>query len=213
MSFDAIAPHYRWMELVLAGEKLQRCRTRFLDEIPVPRKILLAGEGHGRCLIECVRRFPEARITCVDASAQMLIQARRRLESCGLETHHVDFAHADILEWKPAANAYDLLVTNFFLDCFRADQLEQVIAGLSTATTADANWLISDFQTPAGGLRRIRARLMLWVMYGFFRVVTRLPAKRLTAPGSLLEHAGFKLHCQIETDWSLLSSEWWRRVS
>src|SRR5439155_22241467 len=34
MSFDTLAPHYRWMEFILAGKKLQRCRTAFLDEIP-----------------------------------------------------------------------------------------------------------------------------------------------------------------------------------
>src|SRR5947207_3033135 len=53
MSFDLLAPHYRWMEFLLAGEKLHRGRTAFLDLIPPPEKILLAGEGHGRCLVEC----------------------------------------------------------------------------------------------------------------------------------------------------------------
>ena len=44
MSFDLLAPHYRWMEFILAGEKLQRCRTAFLDELPAARNILLVGE-------------------------------------------------------------------------------------------------------------------------------------------------------------------------
>src|SRR5712671_6722984 len=56
VNFDVLARHYRWMELVLAGEKLQRCRTAFLGEIPAARNILLLGEGHGRCLVECCRR-------------------------------------------------------------------------------------------------------------------------------------------------------------
>lgn len=211
MSFDAIAPHYRWMEWVLAGEKLQRCRTQFLDEIPVPRKILLVGEGHGRCLIECVRRFPDARITCVDASAAMLVETRRRLQSAGLAECWVEFVQADALEWKLAANTYDLLITNFFLDCFPADELERVIARLSTAATADANWLLADFQTPAGGVKRIRARLILWTMYAFFRAVARLPARRLVEPDSFLRRTGFELHRRTEAEWSLLHSTWWRR--
>ncbi|MFO1514448.1 MAG: class I SAM-dependent methyltransferase [Verrucomicrobiota bacterium] len=211
MSFDAIAPHYHWMECILAGEKLQRCRTHFLDEVPIPRKILLLGEGHGRCLTECRRRFPDTSLTCVDASAKMLQLARRRLETGGLGERQVEFVHADALEWKPAVNAYDLIITNFFLDCFRADQLERVIARLSAAASSDSNWLIADFQIPPGGLRRIRARLLLWTMYAFFRVVTRLPAKRLTAPDSFLQHAGFRLHRRTETEWSLLYSDWWKR--
>lgn len=120
---------------------------------------------------------------------------------------------ADVLEWKLAAKSYALLITNFFLDCFPADQLERAIARLSTAATADANWLLADFQTPAGGVKRIRARLILWAMYAFFRAATRLPAVRLTAPGLLLERAGFKLHRRIETEWSLLHSDWWSRES
>src|ERR1041385_77794 len=50
MSFDALAPHYLWMEWLLAGRKLQRCRTAFLDEARAARDILLLGEGNGRFL-------------------------------------------------------------------------------------------------------------------------------------------------------------------
>lgn len=213
MSFDAIAPHYRWMECILAGEKLQRCRTRFLDDVPTPRNILLLGEGHGRCLTECRRRFPDALLTCVDASAKMLQLARRRLETGGLGECQVEFVHADILEWKPRVQTFDLIVTNFFLDCFRADQLEQIVFQVTAAATLDANWLIADFQPPGRGLKRLRARLIIRTMYIFFKVITRLPANRLTAPDAFLERAGFTRHRRIETEWGLLRSDWWQRVS
>lgn len=211
MSFDILAPHYRWMEFVLAGEKLQRCRTAFLDEIPVARNILLLGEGHGRCLPECRRRFPGARITCVDSSAAMLDQARRRLIRHELDTSLVEFVHADVLHWEPASQPYDLIVTHFFIDCFRSDQLERMIAGLGAATTPDASWLIADFQNAPSGLRRIRTRMILWAMYAFFRRVTRLPAQSLTKPDPYLERAGFALHRRTETEWGLLHSDWWKR--
>lgn len=212
MSFDAIAPHYRWMEFILAGEKLQRCRTRFLDEIPAPRHILLLGEGHGRCLIECCCRFPDTSITYVDASAKMLAQASRRLERCGIGIRQVEFIHADALEWQPLPRTFDLIITNFFFDCFRADQLEQIISRISAAATPDTNWLIADFQTPTHGVKRIRAQLILRVMYAFFRAVTRLPAKQLTPPDSFLMNAGFRLHRRINTDWDLLHCDWWQRA-
>ena len=50
MNCDRLAPFYRTMEFLSAGGKLQRCRLEFLAEIPIPRAILLAGEGHGRFL-------------------------------------------------------------------------------------------------------------------------------------------------------------------
>ena len=212
MSFDSIAPHYRWMECILAGEKLQRCRTRFLDEIPAPRNILFLGEGHGRCLAECCSRFPDASLTCVDASAKMLQLARRRMARVGLGERKVEFVHADILKWRPRDQSFDLIVTNFFLDCFRADQLERIVSLVSAVTTIEANWLIADFQTPASGLKRLRAQLIIWTMYVFFRVTTQIPAKRLAVPDTLLECAGFTRHRRIETEWGLLRSDWWRRV-
>ena len=33
--FDRLAQHYYWMECVLAGRTLQKCRTAFLDETRV----------------------------------------------------------------------------------------------------------------------------------------------------------------------------------
>ena len=211
MSFDLLAPHYRWMEFILAGEKLQRCRTRFLDEISSAQNILLLGEGHGRCLIECCRCFPSAQITCVDASEKMLVQAQRQLKKHHIHTQ-VEFVHADVLHWKPAATTCDLIVTNFFLDCFRADQLEVMIAKLATTMTPDANWLIADFQAASSGLKRLRSQLILAAMYQFFRVITRLPARNLTAPDPILQRAGFVLHRRTESEWGLLHSDWWKRT-
>ena len=50
MNFDTLAPHYRWMEWILAGNKLQKARTRWLREIAGARRVLLVGEGSARCI-------------------------------------------------------------------------------------------------------------------------------------------------------------------
>jgi len=78
MSFDQIAPHYRWMEFVLAGRKLQGCRTEFLGRLNDAEKVLIVGEGNGRFLLECRRRLSQAHVTCVDASERMLDLAPRK---------------------------------------------------------------------------------------------------------------------------------------
>jgi ubiquinone/menaquinone biosynthesis C-methylase UbiE len=212
MSFDALAPHYRWMEFLLAGEKLQRCRTAFLDQVSNARNVLILGEGHGRCLVECCRIFRGAQIACVDASEAMLLQARRRCAVRGLNANRVEFIHADILKWTPASSGWDLIITNFFLDCFRAEQLERIISQLSTAAAPSTHWLIADFQMASTGWKRVRSRLMLWMMYAFFRKVTRLPADHLVMPDRFLERCGFKLRQRAETEWGLLHSDWWTRA-
>ncbi len=168
MSFDLLAPVYRWMEIICAGEKMHHCRMAFLDEIPQPKKILLLGEGHGRALAECRRRFADAQTTCVDASEKMLIQARRQLQLENLDASRVEFIHADILNWSPPAQTYDLIITNYFLDCFRPEQLTQIIPKIAASAASNANWLLADFQLPATGFKRIRGWLILRLLYIFF---------------------------------------------
>jgi len=206
MSFDRLAPFYRSMEIFAAGGKLQRCRMAFLDEIPVPKKILLAGEGHGRFLPECVRRFPQTEIVMVDISAGMLEIARSKVES-----DHVKFIHADFLEWDGPQGEFDLIVTNFFLDCFTADQLALVISKLGRCATPDAQWLLADFEIATTPLAGLRGRLIVGMLYTFFRLVAALKASALVPPERDLEKAGFSLHRRQTHDWGLLKSEWWCR--
>lgn len=214
MSFDSLAPHYRWMEFVLAGDKLQRCRTAFLPELRHAENILLLGEGNGRFLPACCAQFPEARVTCVDASAAMLKRARRQLSASRGSARNVCFVQADVLHWRPPAEeAYDLIVTNFFLDCFQAQQLEQLTTGIAAAAAPGANWLLADFQVAAHGLRQVRSEVVLRLMYIFFGIVTRLPARRLTRPDPFLQAAGFALRRRVTYDWDLLHSDWWQRSS
>ena len=211
MSFDRLAPHYRWMEWVLAGEKLQRCRTAFVRGIPAPRRVLLLGEGNGRCLVELMRAHPGARFTCVDGSGRMLERARARVRAKGLAGGRVEFIHADVFRWRAPSEQFDLLVTHFFLDCFRADQMKEVVSHLAAAAAPGARWLVADFCEPASGVSRWRARVILRAMYFFFRRVTRLPASRLTPPDEFLRGGGFVLRERRLSEWGLLHSDLWQR--
>jgi ubiquinone/menaquinone biosynthesis C-methylase UbiE len=208
MSFDTLAPHYRWMERVLAGQKLQRCRTEFLAKIPGPNRALLMGEGHGRFLTAFVKRFPQSEVVCVDASEKMLAQAQQSVMS----PIKIEFVRADIFHWEPQKD-FDLIVTNFFLDCFTPAQLTTVIKKLTHAATAEANWLVADFCEPVSGWKKWRARWILTSMYLFFRVATKLPASHLTSPDTLLIENGFALQNRAVYDWGLLHADLWRRIS
>jgi|SRR5882672_11051965 len=213
MSFDLLAPHYRWLEWLLAGKKLQRCRTAFVHAIPKPRRVLMLGEGNGRCLVELLRAYPEARFTCVDASRRMLDRAQARVRAHGLETERIEFIHADVSGWRQPAVKFDLLVTHFFLDCFRPDQLAQMVPRLAAAATPDARWLLADFREPASGIAKWRARGILRAMYFFFQRVTGLPASRLTPPDAFLQQSGFVLRERSFFEWGLLHSDLWQRVA
>ena len=210
--FDHLARHYDLMEMLLAGGKLERCRNAFWDEIPFLENALLVGEGHGKFLVSLLRRNPSAQVTCVDASAEMLDVARKRLLRAALPINRVQFIRAEVPAWNPPAERYDLIATHFFLDCFPREQLAAVITSLQTAARPGAWWLVSDFQIPRAGLRRLRARIIHRLMYSFFRIVTRLPASALVSPQPFLRQNGFVRLRRAEFDWGLLCAELWKRA-
>jgi ubiquinone/menaquinone biosynthesis C-methylase UbiE len=209
MSFDRLAPYYRGMEWVLAGGILQRCRTCFLLEAANARRALLLGEGPGRFLAELLRTNRHAEVVCVERSSRMIHEARGALDPSDLA--RVRFEQADALAWQPPHGVFDLVVTHFFLDCFRREEVQALVARVAASATAEARWLLADFREPDAGWRRWRARALLAVMYGFFRRATDLTAFRLTPPDEFLERGGFRLAARRLANFGLAHSDLWRR--
>lgn len=212
MSFDLLAPHYGWMEAILAGPRLQRVRTTWLGELTGCHHLLVAGVGHGPALAAVLRAHPQLRITCLDASAGMLRHAQRRAARVGADLSRLEFVQAALPGWQPPRQ-FDAVATHFFLDCFPPEQLRVVVSELAALATPDARWIVSDFTIPARGARRWRARAIHALMYRFFRVATRLPARRWTNPDSFLEHAGFRLAGRRTSEWGLLQADLWERTA
>jgi ubiquinone/menaquinone biosynthesis C-methylase UbiE len=210
MSFDRLAPHYRWMEAMLAGGLLQRCRTRWLGEVRESRRALLVGEGNGRMLEACAAALPECRFTVLDQSEGMLAQAQWRWRKVKGK-QNVAFECADLRDWRTDAANFDLVITNFFLDCFTAEELSRVMANINAATAAQARWLMADFCEPQSGWRRVRAQAVLALAYGFFRATTGISAGRISSPEAGLRAAGFEI-CRRELfNCGLLHADLWAR--
>ena len=207
-SFDFIAPHYRWLESVAFANGLQQARVAFLDQIPAPRRALIVGEGDGRFLREFVRCFPGSDVDCVDASAAMVRLARSCL--AGIEGR-VRFIQCNLLTWSPDENAYDLIVTHFFLDCFDEGELEKVVATLSKSATRNAVWLLADFSIPSDALRKAHAQVWLWAMHRFFRAVAGISARKLIDPSAFLAAHGFRRLKRKQWRAGMLISEMWER--
>ena len=191
MSFDLVAPHYRWLETIAFGNALQRARTCWIDTIARPKRTLILGEGDGRFLCELVRAYPKIDVDCIDASQAMLQLARARLRRMHPESFsRVHFIREDILQWSPQ-RSYDLLVTHFILDCFSGRELQAIIAKLASAAEPGAVWLIADFTIPRKRFARAHARLWLRMMYAFFRAAAGIAAKELVDPAPYLDGHGF----------------------
>jgi len=205
MNFDRLAPHYDWLEAVTAGGRLQRARTAWLDELAGCRRILSAGEGHGRFAAACAARWPAAELTCIEAGPRMLARARARVPG------PVRWHEGEVLGWQPDGT-YDAIVTCFFLDCFPPETLARVVAHLAGAAAPGARWLLVDFALPPRGAARWRALAVHALMYAFFRLAARLPARRLTPPDKLLRAQGFvRVHAR-DFEWGLVRAELWQRA-
>jgi SAM-dependent methyltransferase len=209
VSFDSIAPHYDRLERWFSRGQMHAARIAHLDQIPPCRHALLIGEGPGRFLDTLLECFPEIRCTCIDGSQRMLELAKSRLTPGQQE--RVTFIHADARSLPPLEDPADLLVSHFFFDCFRAEELATLIPALATQAAPSAHWLVSDFQIPAAGFARWRARVVVGGLYRFFRFATGLETKRLVPPGPWLEQAGFTLRKRAEFERGLVVSDWWER--
>lgn len=179
--FDCLAPHYSRIEAVTFGRLLQWCRTALLADVADARRVLVLGEGDGRFVRAFLAKNPAATVHVVDVSPRMVALARRRAGSGRVTWQIADARDVDY----PRAE-YDLIVTNFFLDCFGPDDLGRLIPRLAVALRPGGRWLLGDFQFPAGRMSGALSRALLAVMYGFFRLVTHLPATSLTDPRPLL---------------------------
>ncbi len=188
--FDRLAPLYATLEAVSFGGRLQWCRTALLADVADARRVLILGEGDGRFLAAFLAANPAATVEVIDGSPAMVALARRR---AGAAADRVTWRVADARHFDPPGPPYDLIVTNFFLDCFEAGELAALVAKLAARLALGGRWVVGDFRVPAGRWRGLAARLALAGMYAFFRLTTRLPAGRLVDPNPALAAAGLTL--------------------
>ncbi len=210
MSFDRLAPHYRRLEGLLAGSRLQRCRLTHLEHLAGCCSVLLAGEGHGRFLAAARLRWPTHHFVHLDASPAMQQAARTALQADGLTDRGIEFVTADLRTWTSPPR-FDAVVTQFALDCFDGHELPGVIHTLAGALRPTACWLWADFQVPDRGWRRWRARLIVAAMYACYRPATGLSARRIEPVAAHLHAHGFARRHRAESEWGLLAAEHWRR--
>ncbi len=144
----------------------------------------------------------------MDTSARMLELARLRISG---PANRVRFFEEDILTWTPSGS-YDLLVTNFVLDCFPQNDVKLIVRKLAGVAAPGAYWLLADFCIPKKAVARMHARIWLATLYWFFRTVAGVRAKRLVDPTPDLQTNGFV--CLKRSQWrlGLVKSELWQNV-
>ena len=215
MSYSSIARFYKLIESLTIGRSLLDARLAHLERLaegPSIQHALLVGEGNGSFLLPFVQQFPNTLVTVLDECAVMLRVAQNRLDAAGIDTARITFRQADMTTEQLPQGRYDLIVTLFFFDNFAAATVQQIVPALEHASSPSAQWLLSDFQIPASGWRRLRARIWLTILYAFFRCLARIPARTVPPTEAILATTSFKQVARETYSVEMLYSTLYERV-
>ena len=205
-NFDGVAQIYRWAEYLALGPLLQRTRTHFVSSFGSRKQALVLGDGDGRFLAKLLDQNPTMCALAVDTSGAMLSLLQKR---CQRHTDRLQIRHASALAVTPACET-DLIVSHFFLDCFRQQQVDFLTQRIGAAIKPGTAWLISDFVVPSQGMLRIPAAIYIRLLYFAFRLCTGLRVKRLPDVESAMGAAHFERVARETFLFGILYTEIWQ---
>ena len=172
--FDRIARVYDLLAFFVFGRQIKKAQRVFLSRIPRGSNVLIIGGGTGWIVKQLMKVRPSSNVLYIEASPRMLKKAQKRLK-----------AHKDSIEYRlgnenqiKITDKVDVVVTPFILDVFDENRLDHVVKILDQSLVEGGSWLFSDFTIPAGKGRK-SAKILIWIMYRFFRLVCGIPAKKL----------------------------------
>jgi ubiquinone/menaquinone biosynthesis C-methylase UbiE len=166
--YDRLSWCYDALVRIVFGSTLDQAQCVFFHHLPTGSRVLVLGGGTGRFLPRLLRLNPLAKVVYVDSSREMIARASQRV---GLD-HRVVFVCGTVDQAPPGA--YDAVITPFFLDLFDTELLRKVVAQVEQILSPYPVWLIAEFKQ-----EKVWHRVMLGLMYRFFRVTTGLGTRQL----------------------------------
>lgn len=213
--FGRLAYIYEGLERAVFGTLLTRARNACLHNLEGAETILILGEGDGRFLVSLLARRPGGRVTVLENSPGMIRRAEQRVLARLPGAHsRVSWWLQDALSASLPASHYDAVVTLFFLDVFPERVLETLTADLSRSLKPGGRWLIADFAAPhtlSTRRARLYSRLLMRLMYAFFRLQTALPATTLVPPQPFLRAYGLEPVCTERFRGGFVYTQLWRK--
>ncbi|MBK9732010.1 MAG: class I SAM-dependent methyltransferase [Chitinophagaceae bacterium] len=171
-SFDHIAPYYDTVASLVFGTKLTTAKKQFLNHLPSNGNILLIGEGTGTILNYLLKIYPALTIDYMEASAKMLKLAQNKVHGQFQErVHFIHGTHLQIMTEKK----YDAVIVFFVMDCMPQQDALEFATKITQSLKNDGCFLFADFFPPENWYHR----LLLWLMYRFFRFTAGIDAVQL----------------------------------
>ncbi len=193
-SYDAIANIYDGLAKLFIGADLRNAQVYLLESVPANARVLIAGGGTGWIIEELATIHPHGLvIDYADISDGMIALAKKRNAGGNI----IHFIQHSVLDGN-GINKYDVIITPFLLDNFKEENMKQAFQALHQQLLTNGLWLYADFQI-AGRYKGFQ-KLVLFIMYAFFRITCGIEANRLP------DVAG----CFAEAQYLLLKSKTFR---
>lgn len=191
--YDRLAAGYDRLARLVYGNALRAAQTSFLQAIPKHSEVLVVGGGSGWFLEQLLLRCAPKFVLYVELSPKMLALAKDRIaRNCPAQLADVEFVEGDV-EGIAEEMSYDVVVTHCLLDMFDGLQLQGIVLRLRAALRPGGRWYFSDFRHAGRWPMSWVSRLLIWIMYRFFRWFCGIPAHRLPDFGKAFKAAGMEM--------------------
>jgi len=177
--FDRVAVVYDLLAHLVFGNKLDRAQQVFLNELAMHNKVLIVGGGTGK-ILEWLPEELAVQVDYLELSEKMLSKAKRRKSRASLTR----FIQGNILEHH---GAYDVIIANFFLDCFAEETLHQVLSKVSGVMIKKGKLIVTDFCP----VNEKAPRFLNGLMHRFFKLTANLEADHLKDIRGIMRTSGF----------------------
>ncbi len=183
MNYNPVARYYDKLSRLVFGNNLLEAQSYFLDRIPPGSKVLIVGGGTGQILEEITRLQPSGlHITYIDSSTKMTDIARCK----NITNNKVIFITAPV-ETTNFEYTFDVIITPFLFDNFKPDSAAKIFSAIDRYLAKDGLWLYTDFRNT----KALRQKLLLKIMYAFFRLFCGIEATQLPDIKNCFENSGY----------------------
>lgn len=184
-NFDLIAPGYDLLARMVFGRSIVNAQIYPLKEVPRGAEVLIVGGGTGRILSALDDLNIPIKITYVEPSSAMLRRANKKGPFKNLSVTFMCASHDALGE----SESFDIIITGFFLDLFNQEQLPGVMQALKSHLHSNGLWFCTDFHVP----QKLWQKVLVRIMYGFFRLVADIPGDRLLDFGRYFDLMGMRI--------------------
>ncbi len=187
LNFNRIAPYYDTLAKVVFGRTLNRAKSCFLHRLPNMGTAAWIGGGSGEVLGKAAELKHQLTIDFIEMSDRFIAMARRKIPAG--QSNRINFIHGDVDQMAPDKK-YAAVITFFVIDSYPQKEAGELCRKIFSHLQPGGVWLFADFIPGKSFIQKI----MVKIMYLFFRWVADIPANRLPDYSSIFQ----ELNLQVE---------------